>query len=138
MTNVSPLSAPERQRLRQAAAEAAPRAFAPYSRVRVGACVLTARGHAYIGVNVENASLGLTLCAERAAIAAALAAEGPGMQIRAIAVASDRPGPCPPCGACRQVIFEFGPDALVIFPGDAGLLEIPITELLPYAFHLAT
>jgi cytidine deaminase len=58
------------------------------------------------------------------------------MRIKALAVVSDQPGSFPPCGACRQVIFEFGPEALVIFQGEAGLMEVPIAELLPYAFHL--
>jgi cytidine deaminase len=97
---------------------------------------MTANGHTYVGANVENASYGLTLCAERAAIAQAVAAEGPAMRIKAMAVASNQPGPFAPCGACRQVIFEFGPEALVIFQGEEGLLEVPITALLPHAFRL--
>jgi cytidine deaminase len=127
---------PERADLINAAREALARAYAPYSGVRVGAAVLTEQGQVFSGVNVENASYGLTLCAERAAIATAVAGEGPGMRIKAIAVASDRPGPLAPCGACRQVINEFGPEALVIFPGEEGLVETPISELLPYAFCL--
>lgn len=112
------------------------RAYAPYSRIQVGAAVLTETGQVFSGGNVENASYGLTLCAERVAIAAAVAVEGPQMRLRAIAVASNRPGPFAPCGACRQVVFEFGPEALVIFPGEAGFLEIPVTDLLPYAFRI--
>jgi cytidine deaminase len=112
------------------------RSYAVYSRIRVGAAVLTATGQVFSGGNVENASYGLTLCAERAAIAAAVAAEGPGMQIRALAVVSDQPGPFAPCGACRQVIFEFGPEALVMFQGEEGLISAPINELLPHAFRL--
>jgi cytidine deaminase len=104
--------------------------------VKVGAAVLTAKGQVYSSGNVENASYGLTLCAERATIAQAVAAEGPGMRIRALAVVSDQDGPFAPCGACRQVIFEFGPEALVIFPGEKGLISAPITELLPHAFRL--
>ncbi len=123
-------------RLVDAAREAVCRAYAPYSRLRVGAAVLTTKGNIYLGVNVENASYGLTLCAERVAICAAVAQEGPEMRLKALAVVSDRPGPCPPCGACRQVIFEFGPDALVIFQGPDGLEEEPITRLLPAAFRL--
>ena len=130
------LSESERTRLLDAAREVILHAYAPYSGVKVGAAVLTARGRVFSGVNVENASYGLTLCAERAAIAAAVAGEGPDMRIKAIAVVSDRPGPFAPCGACRQVITEFGPEALVIFPGEEGLVETPISELLPYAFCL--
>ena len=130
------LSESERTRLLDAAREVILHAYAPYSGVKVGAAVLTARGRVFSGVNVENASYGLTLCAERAAIAAAVAGEGSGMRLKALAVASDRPGPLAPCGACRQVINEFGPEALVIFPGEEGLVETPISELLPYAFCL--
>jgi cytidine deaminase len=119
-----------------AAREALARAYAPYSGVKVGAAVLTEKGQVFVGANVENASYGLSLCAERAAIAQAVAAEGPGVRIRAIAVATDQPGLFSPCGACRQVIFEFGPEALVIFPGAEGLIEAPITDLLPHAFRL--
>jgi cytidine deaminase len=130
------LSDSEKARLLDAAQQALNRAYAPYSGFKVGAAVLTGKGEVYSGANIENASYGLTLCAERAAVAAAVAAEGPEMQIRALAVVSDQPGPFPPCGACRQVIWEFGPEALVIFQGEEGLIEVPITELLPHAFRL--
>ena len=126
-----------RQDLWKAATQAVSQAYAPYSRFRVGASVLTANGHIYAGANVENASYGLSLCAERAAIAQAVAAEGPSMRLKAVAVASNRPGPLALCGACRQGILEFGPEALVLFPGEEGLLEVPITELLPHAFRLS-
>lgn len=122
--------------LLDAAKSAMAQAHAPYSGVNVGAAVLTEKGRVFSGCNVENASYGLSLCAERAAIAQAVAAEGAGMRLRAIAVASDRPGLFSPCGACRQVIFEFGPQALVIFPGEDGLISAPISELLPHAFRL--
>jgi cytidine deaminase len=126
----------DRQDLCKAATEALSRAFAPYSRLQVGAAVLTERGQVFSGGNVENASYGLTLCAERAAIAQAVAGEGPGMRIKALAVVSGQPGPFAPCGACRQVIKEHGPEALVIFQGEEGLISAPITELLPHAFRL--
>lgn len=126
----------EQGRLVDAAREAVCRAYAPYSRLQVGAAVLTAKGHVYTGVNVENASYGLTVCAERAAIFTAVAQEGPEMRLQALAVVSDAAGACPPCGACRQVIFEFGPDAAVIFQGPDGLEEVPIASLLPGAFSL--
>jgi len=127
---------PEKTRLIETARDVLARAYAPYSGIKVGAAVLTAKGQVFSGGNVENASYGLTLCAERAAIAQAVAAEGPEMQIRAIAVVSDRPGPFAPCGACRQVIIEFGPEALVIFPGEEEMMAVPISELLPHAFRL--
>ena len=98
--------------------------------------MLTEKGEIYSSGNVENASYGLTLCAERAAIVVAVAAEGPEMRIRALAVVSDQAGPFAPCGACRQVIHEFGTEALVIFQGEDGLTQAPITELLHCAFCL--
>jgi cytidine deaminase len=136
MTSPTTLSESERTRLLDAAREALARAYAPYSGIKVGAAVLTAKGQVYSGGNVENASYGLTLCAERVAIAVAVAAEGPEMRICALVVVSDQAGPLAPCGACRQVIYEFGPEALVIFQGEDGLDQAPITELLPRAFRL--
>jgi len=125
-----------RSRLLKAAAEARRHAYAPYSGYRVGAALLTEKGHVLSGCNVENASYGLTLCAEQVAVGAALAREGPEMRIRALAVVS-RPGiPSPPCGACRQVILEFGEEAVVIFPGPDGLTEARARELLPLGFRL--
>jgi homotetrameric cytidine deaminase len=126
----------DRQRLLRAAAEAARNAYAPYSGLRVGAALLTRQGHLFAGVNVENASFGLTICAEGAAVAAAVAGEGAAMRVRALAVVNDALTPCPPCGACRQVILELGPEAVVIFQGPKGLEEKKISELLPEAFRL--
>jgi cytidine deaminase len=130
------LSESDKIRLLDAAREALPHAYAPYSGVKVGAAVLTEKGKVYSSGNVENASYGLSLCAERAAIAVAVAAEGPEMRIKALAVVSEQAGPFAPCGACRQVINEFGPEALVIFQGEDGLTQAPITELLHCAFCL--
>jgi cytidine deaminase len=112
------------------------RAYAPYSGFRVGAAVLTGSDHVYAGCNVESSSYGLTCCAERAAIFAAVAAEGPHVVVAAVAVTSSREGPCSPCGACRQVIAEFGPDAMVLYPGTEGTVARPIAELLPDTFML--
>jgi cytidine deaminase len=100
----------------------------------VAAAALTAKGKIYPGVNVENASYGLTVCAERAAIVNAVSREGPDMRLVALAVVGDRPGALPPCGACRQVLAEFGPDALIIFQGPEGFKEVPLAELLPETF----
>ena len=125
-----------RSQLLQAARQVLEKAYAPYSRFRVGAALLTRRGGVFTGANVENASYGLTLCAERAAVAAAVAAEGPGLEIRALAVASESQEACPPCGACRQVILEFGKKALIIFPGPAGPVEMDLEQLLPLGFKL--
>jgi cytidine deaminase len=130
------LSEKEQIELWRAAREAMVKAYAPYSRIRVGAALLAGTGNFYTGVNVENASLGLTVCAERAAVFQAVAAEGPELRIRALAVVSDVQKPFPPCGACRQVILEFGPEALVLFEGEDGPAQLRVVELLPGAFHL--
>ena len=111
-------------------------AYAPFSHFRVGAALLTSKGEIFAGCNVENSSYGMTNCAERTAIFAAVAKSGPKLNIRAIAVVNDQDVPCSPCGACRQVIYEFGPEATVFFPSSKGWTEAPITELLPEGFRL--
>ena len=126
----------ERGRLLDEARAALGRAYAPYSKFHVGAAVLTEAGNVYTGCNVENASYGLTICAERTAICRAVAAEGPGMKIRAIAVLNGNNAPCSPCGACRQFIFEFGAQARVLFQGRNGVEEASAAELLPAGFSL--
>src|SRR5262249_9856088 len=123
-------------RLLRAARRAVERAYAPYSQFRVGAALLTSKGKIVTGCNVENASYGLTNCAERTAIFSAIARSGPGLNIRAIAVVNDQGVPCSPCGACRQVIYEFGPEATVFFQTSKGWKESHITELLPEGFRL--
>lgn len=120
----------------EAARAAARHAYAPYSHFKVGAAVLTAKNEIFSGCNVENASYGLTNCAERTAVFSAVAQSGPDLLIKAIAVANDQAVPCSPCGACRQVIYEFGPDAIVVFQSATGWKESPITELLPEGFRL--
>lgn len=130
------ITAALQSQLLQAAREALEKAYAPYSRFRVGAALLTDQGRLFSGANVENASYGLTLCAERAAVAAAVAAEGPGLKIRALAVVGEAPGACPPCGACRQVLQEFSAEAVVIYAGPEGLVQRPLEELLPEGFSL--
>ena len=115
------------------AAEAARRhAHAPYSRYRVGAAVETEDGAIYTGCNVENASYGLTICAERAAVCAAVAAGA--RKIRRAVVVTDSDPPGAPCGACRQVLAEFGLDMEVTAVGRAGRLQWTLRELLPDAF----
>jgi cytidine deaminase len=110
-------------------------AYAPYSQLRVGAAILTHAGNIFTGCNVENASYGLSMCAERNAVAAAIAAEGGDkMKIDAIAIVNDRQIPCSPCGACRQVIWEFGKDALVVFQGNDRWQFNQARELLPAGF----
>jgi cytidine deaminase len=111
-------------------------AHAPYSKFRVGAAILLADGKIFSGCNVENASYGMTNCAERTAIFSAVAQLGPKIEIRAVAVVNDHGVPCSPCGACRQVIYEFGPDATIFFQGAKGPKQAHITELLPEGFRL--
>lgn len=111
------------------------RSYAPYSQFHVGCAVLTKAGNIYTGCNVENASYGLTICAERAAITSAVAAEGPEMKLRAVVVLNSQASPCSPCGACRQVIYEFGPKALVVYQANGKLAEATAEQLLPAGFH---
>lgn len=111
-------------------------AHAPYSHFKVGAALLTTEGQVFAGCNVENASYGMTNCAERTAIFSAVARLGPKMEIDAIAVVNNHDAPCAPCGACRQVIYEFGPKAVVYFRGAKSRKKLPITKLLPEGFRL--
>jgi len=126
----------QRTLLLQAARKVMKHAHAPYSHFRVGAALITAQGKVFAGCNVENASYGMTNCAERTAIFSAIAQSGPRLDIRALAVVNDQGVPCSPCGACRQVIYEFGPEAMVYFQGSKGWKESHITELLPEGFRL--
>lgn len=122
-----------RQQLGAGARRAAARAYAPYSHFPVGAAVLGGSGKIYTGCNVENASFGLCNCAERTAIFTAIAAGEE--RIAAVAVFTPTPSPTMPCGACRQVINEFGPGALVISVCDsAERIETTLAALLPGAF----
>ena len=133
-----PLSPQERESLLAAARQALQHAYARYSNFRVGAAVLTEQGETFVGSNVENASYGLTICAERSAIFTAVqSTKAPKLVIRAVAVVNGDDVPCSPCGACRQVIFEFGEHAVVIFKGQEGYQEMPIADLLPESFRLS-
>jgi cytidine deaminase len=126
---------PARAELIAAARQAAGQAYCPYSRFRVGAAVLTDRGEIFSGCNVENASYGLTICAERNAIFQAVARSQAPVVIRAVVVFTPTDLPTAPCGACRQVINEFGPDAYVLSVCDGEEVnEIRLSELLPRAF----
>jgi cytidine deaminase len=119
--------------LTDAARAASQNAYCPYSKFRVGAAVLTEEGAIYSGCNVENASYGLTICAERNAVFQA-ASRGH-RRILAVAVYTPTASPTAPCGACRQVINEFGPDADIISVCDGpGTIQAKLSELLPQAF----
>jgi len=132
----SKVSARTRRKLEQAAAKVMENAHAPYSKFRVGAAVLLTNGKIFSGCNVENASYGMTNCAERTAIFSAVAELGPKIEIEAVALTNDHGVACSPCGACRQVIYEFGPDATIFFLGKKGPKQAHITELLPEGFRL--
>ncbi len=129
-------SAPMRGQLLKRARAALKRAYAPYSNFQVGAAVLLEDGRIFTGCNVENASYGLTICAERNAVFAAVAASARKPAIVAVAVVNRRGVPCSPCGACRQVIAEFGPDAVVWYLGAKGIVARTMRELLVDGFVL--
>jgi cytidine deaminase len=130
------LSRESREKLIESARGVLKNAHVPYSDFRVGAALLATTGEVFLGCNVENASYGMTNCAERTAIFSAVSRLGPKFQIQTIAVATGKEVPCSPCGACRQVIYEFGPNATVIFLSARGWEELAIADLLPYGFRL--
>jgi cytidine deaminase len=107
-------------------------AYAPYSRFRVGCAVEAEDGRVFVGCNVENASYGLTICAERAAVCAAVASGA--RRLRRAVVVTDADPPAAPCGACRQVLSEFGRDLEVTGVGSVGTVGWTMAELLPSAF----
>ena len=128
------LSAAQRRRLISAARLASAAAYAPYSKFRVGAAALGGSGRIYTGANVENASFGLTCCAERTAVFKAVS-QGE-RRITAVAVYTPTRKPTPPCGACRQVIGEFGPRATVICACKSReCIDTTLDRLLPGAFE---
>jgi cytidine deaminase len=130
------VSAATRDRLLRNARKVMKNAYAPFSKFKVGAAILTSKGRVFVGCNVENSSYGLTNCAERTAIFSAVAEEGPELEIEAVAVANIDGTACSPCGACRQVIYEFGPRAVIFYQGKQGLKQSLITDLLPEGFRL--
>ena len=123
---------PHDEELLRRAREALKNAYAPYSRYRVGACILAADGRMFCGCNVENASYGLTICAERGAVMAAVASGA--REFTRIAIVSEGSLPWP-CGACRQVLREFATDIEVLVQDSEGNTHrATLSELLPMSF----
>lgn len=122
--------------LKRAAAAARENAYAPYSNYRVGAALLAADGRIFVGCNVENASYGLTVCAERTAVGNAIVAGV--REFRAIAVASAGSRAATPCGACRQVLAEFMSDREVCCFTPEDERRYGVSELLPVSFASST
>lgn len=115
--------------------EAMEKAYVPYSKFQVGAALLTKSGEVYTGCNIENASFGATICAERTAIFKAVS-DG-AKDFTTLAIVSSSKQHTYPCGICRQVMSEFMMDATLIFDDqEKGILEIPMTDILPYKFDL--
>ena len=132
--SMATVAAPIKTALVEAALEARHQAYAPYSRFSVGAAVMARDGRIFTGVNVENASYPLTVCAERNAIAAAVLAGA--REIVAVAVATSVSPPSAPCGGCRQVIAEFAREATIALVNPQGeRVETTLGELLPRAFR---
>lgn len=123
----------DNQELINLALKAAAKAYAPYSKFFVGAAVLFEDESITTGCNVENASYGLCLCAERNAISTAIA-QGIEPKIKKIAIASPNTDKCYPCGACRQWIYEFAKDAMIIVKDGKNTIKYSISELLPHSF----
>lgn len=123
------------ERLIDCARDVQRNAYAPYSGFPVGAAILADNAQIYTGCNIENSSYGLTMCAERNALASMLADSGSLFPV-AIAVVGREGEPCYPCGACRQVLAEFNPHMKVILESDQGLIVRSLDDYLPYRFDL--
>ena len=120
-----------------AAVAVAAHSYSPYSGLKVGAALKLSNGEIVTGTNVENVSYGLTICAERGAVAQAVSRFGPTIRIEAVAIANLTNMPCPPCGACRQFIAEFiEPEAPVAFPVSNGVRVMAFSQVLPMAQDL--
>ena len=118
----------------EAAHAASLKAYAPYSNFRVGAAILAESGDVHAGCNVENASYGLAICAERNAVARMVTADAGNRKIRLVAVVSPDAAPCFPCGACRQVLHEFDCEEVVVLGASGEHERYPFSEILPHAF----
>ena len=133
MAKVSGKKSGDEKSLIQKAKEARRKAYAPYSKFKVGAAILTPKGKVYTGANVESASYGLTACAERVALYQAVVSGE--RKFKKIAVVADRKDPVTPCGVCRQVLAEFGENLEVICANLKGKVRrFTLKELLPYSF----
>ena len=122
------------QKLYKAAVEARENSYSPYSHFAVGAAVRTAAGKIYKGCNIENGSYGLTVCAERNAIFAAVGAGE--RELTELCVVADTSGPVSPCGACRQVMSEFKINRIILTNLKGDVKEMSLEEILPYGFEL--
>lgn len=117
------------------AVEARKKAYAPYSKFKVGAALEAANGKVFVGCNVENSSYGLTLCAERVALFKAVS-EGVS-KFKRIAIVADTKNPCPPCGMCRQALYEFAPNLEVVMANTKGRTrKVKLKDLLAHPFVL--
>ena len=130
------LSRHQREYLLRSARPSMERGYAPHSRFKVGAALLCSEGKTSAGCNLENLSCGFSNCAERPAIFSAVREGRPGLTICAIAVVNGQPVPGSPCGACRKVIYEFGPEASVVFLAANEGQETAVAGLLPEGFRL--
>lgn len=133
-SELSEVNAKEMEALKEAARNALEGSFAPYSGFRVGAALLTDDGHVFTGANVENASYGLTMCAERIAVFKAVNAGY--RRFRRVVIVSDPPAWPYPCGACRQVLAEFSPNMEVVVVHGEDMEVLELEKLLPYRFRL--
>ena len=119
----------------QRALDAARNSYSRYSGFSVGAALKLSNGKIVAGANVENASYGLTICAERSALVSAVSQFGPAIRVEAVVVVNLNDAPSPPCGACRQVLSEFvTPDAPITFPSNNGVRTMKFCELMPETF----
>ena len=123
-----------RTRLLRAARAAAKNAYAPFSKLKVGAAVLTAKGRIFSGCNIENSSYGLTICAERVATFKVVSAGE--CEIQAVLVYADTAKPTAPCGACLQVINEFSENPEIVLANGRSTKKYRLRELLPLGFRL--
>jgi cytidine deaminase len=128
------MTKPMETKLLRAARAATKKAYAPFSKLKVGAAVLTAKGRIFSGCNIENSSYGLTICAERVAISKAVSAGE--REVNAVLVYADTAKLMPPCGACLQVINEFSENAEIVLSNGRSTKTYHLRELLPLGFRL--